>query len=210
MSRAARSNGSGAGHQIVVVTSRKDLPEGLDGVVTANEFLTGGARWAKPRATVVNLCRSLHYLSKGYYVSLLASARDQRALPGVETLREVTNRHTLLRHLEEDDVPCVEETDETLARKRIEHDEGREGSYRFLTTGEPAAFRALGERFLQLPLGEVEHVAVADLVAPFAGIECQRACRCRARGARARLRLHAAGNRRPERRGPAPQLPQQE
>ena len=27
-----------------------------------------------------------------------------------------------------------------------------------------AAFRALGERFLQLPLGAVEHVAVADLV----------------------------------------------
>src|SRR3954464_14808564 len=56
------------------------------------------------------------------------------------------------------------EVAETLARKGIEHEEGREGSYRFLTTGEPAAFRALGERFLQLPLGDVEHVAVADLV----------------------------------------------
>jgi glutamate racemase len=56
------------------------------------------------------------------------------------------------------------EVTETLARKRIENEEAREGSYRFLTTGDPAAFRALGERFLQLPLGEVEHVAVADLV----------------------------------------------
>ena len=56
------------------------------------------------------------------------------------------------------------EVAETLARKGIENEEGREGSYRFLTTGDPAAFRALGERFLQLPLGEVEHVAVADLV----------------------------------------------
>jgi glutamate racemase len=56
------------------------------------------------------------------------------------------------------------EVAETLARKGIENDEAREGSYRFLTTGDPAAFRALGERFLQLPLGEVEHVAVADLV----------------------------------------------
>jgi len=56
------------------------------------------------------------------------------------------------------------EVAETLARKGIEHEEGREGSYRFLTTGDPAAFRALGERFLQLPLGDVEHVAVADLV----------------------------------------------
>jgi glutamate racemase len=57
------------------------------------------------------------------------------------------------------------EVAETLARKGIENGEGREGSYRFLTTGEPALFRALGDRFLQLPLGEVEHVAVADLEA---------------------------------------------
>ena len=57
------------------------------------------------------------------------------------------------------------EVAETLARKGIENGVGREGSYRFLTTGEPALFRALGERFLQLPLGEVEHVAVADLEA---------------------------------------------
>jgi glutamate racemase len=57
------------------------------------------------------------------------------------------------------------EVAETLARKGIENAEAREGSYRFLTTGEPAAFRSLGERFLQLPLGEVEHVDVADLVA---------------------------------------------
>ena len=56
------------------------------------------------------------------------------------------------------------EVAETLARKGIENAEAREGSYRFLTTGDPAAFRTLGERFLQLPLGEVEHVAVADLV----------------------------------------------
>jgi glutamate racemase len=57
------------------------------------------------------------------------------------------------------------EVAETLARKRLENDEAREGAYRFLTTGDPAAFRSLGERFLQLPLSEVEHVAVADLVA---------------------------------------------
>jgi len=54
---------------------------------------------------------------------------------------------------------------ETLARKGIENGEGREGAYRFLTTGEPSLFRELGERFLQLPLGEIEQVAVADLEA---------------------------------------------
>jgi len=57
------------------------------------------------------------------------------------------------------------EVAETLARKGIENGESREGSYRFLTTGEPELFRALGERFLQLPLSEIEHVSVADLEA---------------------------------------------
>jgi len=55
------------------------------------------------------------------------------------------------------------EVAETLARKRIENEETREGSYRFLTTGDPEAFRALGQRFLQLPISEVEHVELAKL-----------------------------------------------
>jgi glutamate racemase len=55
------------------------------------------------------------------------------------------------------------EVAETLSRKRIENEPAREGSYRFLTTGEPQAFRTLGQRFLQLPIAEVEHVALAEL-----------------------------------------------
>src|SRR3982751_3734358 len=52
----------------------------------------------------------------------------------------------------------AQEVAQTLARKGYENAVDREGSYRFLTTGEPAAFRELGERFLQLPLAEVEQV----------------------------------------------------
>ncbi len=36
-----------------------------------------------------------------------------------------------------------------------------EGDYRFLATGDPDSFRALGSRFLQLPLGPVEQVTVS-------------------------------------------------
>jgi glutamate racemase len=57
------------------------------------------------------------------------------------------------------------EVAETLARKRIENDEGREGSYRFLTTGDPELFREVGRRFLQLPIDAAEHVEVAALEA---------------------------------------------
>ena len=50
------------------------------------------------------------------------------------------------------------EVAETLARKGVEHDPSREGTYRFLTTGDPAGFRTMGVRFLQLPISDVEHV----------------------------------------------------
>jgi glutamate racemase len=55
------------------------------------------------------------------------------------------------------------EVAETLARKGIENDEAREGSYRFLTTGDPEQFREMGARFLQLPIDEVEQVQLVDL-----------------------------------------------
>jgi glutamate racemase len=55
------------------------------------------------------------------------------------------------------------EVAETLARKEFGNDPAREGGYRFLTTGDPAAFRVQGRRFLQLPIGEVEQVTVAQL-----------------------------------------------
>jgi glutamate racemase len=45
-----------------------------------------------------------------------------------------------------------------LAVRGIENDTSGEGDYRFLCTGDVESFRALGTRFLQLPLGPVEHV----------------------------------------------------
>ena len=57
------------------------------------------------------------------------------------------------------------EVAETLARKGIENGDAREGSYRFLTTGDPELFREMGRRFLQLPIGSAEHVEVATLQA---------------------------------------------
>jgi glutamate racemase len=55
------------------------------------------------------------------------------------------------------------EVAETLERKGVAGDPSHDGSVRFLTTGSPDDFRVLGERFLQLPIGSVEHVAVRDL-----------------------------------------------
>ena len=51
------------------------------------------------------------------------------------------------------------EVAETLERKGIENDPAREGAARFLTTGDPVLFKNLGERFLQLPITEVDRVS---------------------------------------------------
>ena len=60
-------------------------------------------------------------------------------------------------------VETAREVAETLERQGMEHDPSREGRSRFLTTGSVDEFRALGERFLQLPLTAIEQVAVRDL-----------------------------------------------
>jgi glutamate racemase len=51
-----------------------------------------------------------------------------------------------------------------LAARGVLHPRAGEGTYRFRCTGDPEAFRALGTRFLQMPLGEVERVALGEPV----------------------------------------------
>ena len=46
----------------------------------------------------------------------------------------------------------------------------RRGTYRFLASGEPEAFRRLGTRFLQLPIAKVRHVEVAAATAAEAAV----------------------------------------
>jgi glutamate racemase len=48
-----------------------------------------------------------------------------------------------------------------LAARGLLNPQAGEGAYRFLCTGDVELFRALGTRFLQMPLGEVLHVELA-------------------------------------------------
>jgi glutamate racemase len=52
------------------------------------------------------------------------------------------------------------QVEHALASRELANPREEEGDYRFLCTGEVEAFRALGTRFLQMPLGPVEHVEV--------------------------------------------------
>ena len=53
------------------------------------------------------------------------------------------------------------EVESKLREADVENDERRRGNYSFLATGDPEEFRRVGTRFLQLPIGAVEHVQVA-------------------------------------------------
>jgi len=57
----------------------------------------------------------------------------------------------------------AKEVAQTLARKGVENESSREGTYRFVTTGDPGVFREMGARFLQLGIKEVEHVELDEL-----------------------------------------------
>jgi glutamate racemase len=52
------------------------------------------------------------------------------------------------------------EVETRLREAALENDEDRRGRYGFLATGDPEEFRRVGTRFLQLPIGKVEHVDV--------------------------------------------------
>ena len=61
----------------------------------------------------------------------------------------VTSGHALARQAEH-----------ALAARGLANPRDDEGEYSFLCTGDPEAFRALGTRFLQLPLGDVAQVSL--------------------------------------------------
>jgi glutamate racemase len=60
----------------------------------------------------------------------------------------------------------AERVERELALRGLARPEGRRGACSFMCTGDPEAFRRLGTRFLQLPLGPVERVRVAPSAAP--------------------------------------------
>ncbi|MDB4949610.1 MAG: Glutamate--cysteine ligase [Gemmatimonadetes bacterium] len=103
---------------LVVVSEEKDakaFPAGA--VVTADRYLEGGEGLGGEGSVVVNLCRSCDYGGKGYYVSLLAPARGQQAIPSVETLEGLSDAYGLFRALSEVGISCVD-GEEMQARRK--------------------------------------------------------------------------------------------
>lgn len=80
--------------QTVIVTDNLDswsfLSE-LAPIVHASDYLSDDLYAESKSYRVINLCQSYNYQSIGYYVSLLAQARDHKALPSVHGIQDVMN-----------------------------------------------------------------------------------------------------------------------
>jgi glutamate racemase len=57
------------------------------------------------------------------------------------------------------------QVEHALSTRSLGNPRSGEGDYGFLCTGDTQAFHELGTRFLQMPLGEVEHVQLAEVEA---------------------------------------------
>jgi len=104
----------------VVISDPADaagLPPAL--VVDADRYLEGVADLTDPRAVVVNLCRSTRYRSRGYYVSLLATARGQQVIPSVETSEGLQEPYGRFRALQEAGIPTVDAAEMRVRRREL-------------------------------------------------------------------------------------------
>ena len=96
--------------QYLIVAERQDHPSlQVAPICTPDEYLEGDvADLLAENATVINLCRSYNYLSRGYYVSLLADARRQRVLPTLRMIEEITNPYAYFMALRSAGVETID------------------------------------------------------------------------------------------------------
>lgn len=94
--------------QTIVVT---DHPEDwhflshLTSIIKASDYLADEKYHQNKSMRVINLCKSYHYQTIGYYVSLLAQARDHKAIPSILSIQDVLNTSLskqILHDLDED------------------------------------------------------------------------------------------------------------
>ena len=58
-------------------------------IVSASDYLSNENYYNDESMRIINLCQSYNYQTIGYYVSLLALARDHKAIPNVHSIQDV-------------------------------------------------------------------------------------------------------------------------
>jgi glutathione synthase/RimK-type ligase-like ATP-grasp enzyme len=78
-------------YKTLVVVDNDDLL--LDGdnltVISFEHYLSDYPKINEPKTRIINLCDTEHYLSRGYYCSLLAEARQHKVLPSISTINDL-------------------------------------------------------------------------------------------------------------------------
>jgi glutathione synthase/RimK-type ligase-like ATP-grasp enzyme/gamma-glutamyl:cysteine ligase YbdK (ATP-grasp superfamily) len=108
-----------AEHSTVVVVSDPRDGEGLDALVLHADAFLAGAPAVDAKARIVNLCRNHAYLSRGYYVSLLAEARGHEVVPTVHTLEAMADPHARVRALQEAGVDVLDRREIALRLRAL-------------------------------------------------------------------------------------------
>src|SRR3990167_6149554 len=60
-------------------------------IVSSTEYISSENYNQTQSLRVINLCQSYNHQTIGYYVSLLAHARDHKAIPSVDSIQDVLN-----------------------------------------------------------------------------------------------------------------------
>ena len=82
-----------ADHLIIVENQQDWLDEYPSlNVITSKKYLEDSRTYKSKGVRIVNLCRDYLYLSEGYYVSLLAEARQHKIVPSVRTLTNLSRK----------------------------------------------------------------------------------------------------------------------
>jgi glutathione synthase/RimK-type ligase-like ATP-grasp enzyme/ribosomal protein S18 acetylase RimI-like enzyme len=141
-------------HQTIVVEKElsylKDIPHTR--MVLAHEYMNNPS-FHDEHQRIVNLCEHYRYQSLGYYVSLLAVARNQIVTPALTTIKDRSNR-VLLQSVAQEIHDCLQEELRDASEKRITF------PIYFGTTPDPR-YRALAHElfaWFDLPLCQVRLV----------------------------------------------------
>ncbi len=97
------TNNSGKKRNLIVVNHPKSflISDVNAKIISVKEFISNQEYHVDTNFRVFNLCGSYQYQSYGYYVSLLASARGQRVIPNVATIRDLNNIYVIRSLTEE-------------------------------------------------------------------------------------------------------------
>lgn len=96
---------------LIVVNNVKEWPFHIPGVevVDAWSYLTRPEYGAMRAVKLFNLCRSYRYQTAGYYVTLLATARGHKPLPGTTTIQDMKSQ-TMVRFVSDDLDDLIQQT----------------------------------------------------------------------------------------------------